>query len=329
MRPVWSVPMDTVDYEDHILAELAELKKEEKDWVLAQIRQAVKPQLSAQPVIPPTAATSRSDTWQPSWIQAACAIIALIIAFGGFAFWCGSLNSDVKYLQKDVSEIKMTLTSIQGGLLVLQTKAAAANPANPANQEEVKNVLAVAKKESISLPLPIIQEGGDRFIEASRESSNAWEPALQLISYRTVLNAHAWPSNGFGPLPAGKTWSYEPTNQAMRVVGRLLPELLFSAGLGVPSAQAARLNLIGKDANADIPTGPLFLILQGGSYRIDNQEIRSVFFKDVEIHYSGAPLIIENVTFINCTFVMDNGANTRSFGRTLLASERIDFRADS
>ena len=56
---------------------------------------------------------------------------------------------------------------------------------------------------------------------------------------------------------------------------------------------------------------------------------RSVFFEDVEVHYSGSPIILTNVTFINCTFVMDNGTNARALGLTLLASAKITFRTES
>jgi len=69
--------------------------------------------------------------------------------------------------------------------------------------------------------------------------------------------------------------------------------------------------------------------MHGGAYRIDNQQFRNVFFDGVEVHYSGAPLILENVTFINCTFVMDNNTNGRTLGKRLLASASVTFQTES
>lgn len=220
------------------------------------------------------------------------------------------------------------LDGIEKSLLTIRAKAVVSNPADSENLAEVRNILAVAKRKSISLPLPIVQEGGEKFIQAAKDTPSVWGAALELVSYRTVLNSNNGPSGSFGTLPRGKTWEYAPPDKEMMVPGKQKPNLSF-ADASVPSEQAARLERIGTNLNAEIPVGPLFLIMQDGAYRIDNQEIRSVFFKDVEVHYSGGPLILKNVTFINCIFVMDNGTNARSLGMTLLASAKITFRTES
>ena len=221
------------------------------------------------------------------------------------------------------------LDGIEKSLLTIRAKAVISNPADSENLAEVTNILAVAKRKSISLPLPVVQEGGEKFIQAAKDTPSAWGAALGLVSYRTVLNSNNGPSGSFGPLPLEKTWVYAPPDQEVMVPGKRKPTLAFSQGAGVPSEQAARLDRIGRNLNAEIPVGPSFLVMQGGAYRIDNQEIRSVFFEDVEVHYSGSPLILKNVTFINCTFVMDNGTNARSLGLTLLESAKITFRTES
>jgi hypothetical protein len=77
-----------------------------------------------------------------------CATIGVIIAFGGFAFWCGSLNSDVKYLQKDAAEIRTTLTTIQGTLFNMR---AAEDPGN------VLKELATAKPQVFAEALPALR----------------------------------------------------------------------------------------------------------------------------------------------------------------------------
>lgn len=231
-----------------------------------------------------------------------------------------TFRSETKH---DITDLKSGIKAINESLLALRIKAAISNPADPTSQAEVTTVLASAKKELIPLPLSVIQQGGERFVETAKSTPNVWGLALELISYRTDLNTESQP-HGFGPLPRGMNWTYGPSAaEAMAPT----PTLRYSAGEGVPSATAARLNRIGKDPNSGTPLGPLFLDMQGGAYRIDNQEIRNVFFRGVEVHYGGAPLILENVTFMNCTFVMDNDTNTRSLGKALLASTPVTFRA--
>ena len=59
---------------------------------------------------------------------------------------------------------------------------------------------------------------------------------------------------------------------------------------------------------------------------IDGKRIRHVVFDNVEIHYSGKPLILEDVTFINCAFVLENTEPGRKLGEEILASSPVNFR---
>jgi len=52
-------------------------------------------------------------------------------------------------------------------------------------------------------------------------------------------------------------------------------------------------------------------------------------FGGVEIHFAGKPVIIEDIVFRNCKFVMENPEPSRKREEKLLPSEKIDFRNDS
>jgi hypothetical protein len=61
---------------------------------------------------------------------------------------------------------------------------------------------------------------------------------------------------------------------------------------------------------------------------LEDEHFRNVVFEHVEIHYSGSPIVLENVSFISCVFVFDNNDRGRELGQALLASSgNVNFRA--
>jgi hypothetical protein len=69
------------------------------------------------------------------------------------------------------------------------------------------------------------------------------------------------------------------------------------------------------------------LLAIGGAVNLDGKDIRHVIFQDVEIHYTGKRLIMENVAFVKCRFVLENTEAARQLGEHLLASaQTVSFR---
>jgi hypothetical protein len=71
------------------------------------------------------------------------------------------------------------------------------------------------------------------------------------------------------------------------------------------------------------------LILNGGAVSLDDRYVRHAVFEGVEIHYSGKPLKLEDVLFINSIFILENTPSARQLGQTLLASSKVNFEKDS
>jgi hypothetical protein len=92
--------------------------------------------------------------------------------------------------------------------------------------------------------------------------------------------------------------------------------------------ETARYESIGQNLNTE--GGPPALVVRGGAVNLDGKDIRHVIFENVEIHYTGKPLILENVVFFNCTFVLDNNEPVRQLGEHLLASaETVNLASDT
>jgi hypothetical protein len=78
------------------------------------------------------------------------------------------------------------------------------------------------------------------------------------------------------------------------------PTVLVAGAL--PSADAARMDRIGLDRNADKPFGNQWILLFGGGFTLDGLELKHVVFRDVHVGYDGGPIEMEDVYFFNCTF---------------------------
>jgi hypothetical protein len=60
-------------------------------------------------------------------------------------------------------------------------------------------------------------------------------------------------------------------------------------------------------------------------FLLDGMLMKHVVLRNVTIFYSGAPVVLEDVTFVNCTFVLTNTEGARNFALAVLASAKTIF----
>jgi hypothetical protein len=214
-----------------------------------------------------------------------------------------------------------TLSSIRQSMLSQGITIAASNPTSPRALDEVRSTLADARKHSLPIPVSVVKNGGESFIKASENNSKAWDVALDLVTYRSSINKSPEHTTNRVPREARNTNFY-----VVGVTGKELPAV-FAVEPFVPGPQAARWDLIDRDQNAGIKMQTFWLVAKGGATSIDMQHLRNVVFEKTEIHYSGVRVILENVIFVNCTFLFDNVPNSRGLGEQLLATSAVNFRA--
>jgi hypothetical protein len=95
-----------------------------------------------------------------------------------------------------------------------------------------------------------------------------------------------------------------------------------------PREQAAQVMKIGKDLDAEQALGVAFLFGYGGGMILDGMQLRNVVFQEVHIVYSGGPLKMTNVFFLNCTFEMKPDTNTLKLASAALTpGPAISFAA--
>jgi|ERR1039458_8569166 hypothetical protein len=253
------------------------------------------------------------------------AIIGIVVAL--LAITLGALYQAFSHVKEEAEFRTNTRNQLEGftaQFIGLRALISANQPQNPQNQTAAKLVLAEARQRSFKLPVDVVEQAGGRFVEAAAEApqTQAWSVALDYVSYRSSLNSEARPPVEFAPLPPGVTLHYN-----LAVHPGIVGKLSFSTGLGVPIERAARADVIGQDGNVGLQLGPAFLSITGGIISIDLYHFRQVIFNGVEIHYSGKPVILENVLFINCKFVVDNDERGRQFAGQVLATAHVTWQA--
>ena len=98
----------------------------------------------------------------------------------------------------------------------------------------------------------------------------------------------------------------------------------------VPNADAARFELLRERLNATHPVGPDYLLIDGTPktvVNLDNLHLKNVIFRNTTIRYTGAPLRLENVSFVNCTFDVQYTPNAIALADSLLKNSAVEFSA--
>ena len=80
------------------------------------------------------------------------------------------------------------LALIEASVLALRATRASATPTDRKSQTDAREILATAKKDSLRLPVTLVQETGSSFIRASLNDVRAWDVALEFVAYRSSLN---------------------------------------------------------------------------------------------------------------------------------------------
>jgi hypothetical protein len=193
----------------------------------------------------------------------------------------------------------------------------------------VKNLLAVATDQDVKVDPRIVAKTGEKFIGASANNPAAWEGALATADYRSFLNGPAPSLETFYPLGSPSFPGIEMTHYRFGgVEGKPSPQLAPSLRR-VPVALSAHLEFIASPEKQEAQEGPKALLMVGGDLRLDGLSMRSVVLEGVTLHYEGGPVVLENVVFINCQFVIENVVNGRALGSQLLQASNVTFRIPS
>ena len=79
--------------------------------------------------------------------------------------------------------------------------------------------------------------------------------------------------------------------------------------------------------NREVKTGPIALQMFGGATSLDRMNIAHVTLVGVEVHYSGEPVVLQDVFFVNCTFVFDYSDRSSTLAEEIVSSRKVSFQS--
>ncbi len=229
-------------------------------------------------------------------------------------------NDTLKEMQDGIKEIR---ASIEG----MKLKQIGSNPENPKSIAEAKNILTSAASAGVKIDPNVVKDVGGQFLAAAQRTPSVWSSALLFINYRSFLN----------PLPSvlGRleavpnfTTHYDGHNIENREEKGGIPKVRVQmANLTTPPNLAQYRPITGPDQNADSPSGPGYLVITGAVMSLDGYFMKNIVIVNSRVAYSGGPVVLQNVTFVNCTFDLTAQPTGVRLADALLTSSATDFTA--
>lgn len=221
-------------------------------------------------------------------------------------------------------------------------QAITSRPLTKESIKEASSSISDAIEKKVPIPLETVIKSSNVLMKASRDERNplrssAWVAALQSISYKTILNEfnEAVPQVPWYEGGSHQSFSFGFLNKRdllnFSIGDNLAPKFLSTNRVQVPMDYAARYEPLDSSANKSLASGVQFLRVEFKDMplKIDNYFIKNVVIMNTEVHYQGGAVVLENVYFLNCKFVMDNEPNTRSLGEYVLVNSSVSLKLNS
>ncbi len=173
--------------------------------------------------------------------------------------------------------------------------------------EKGQTILAIAKSIDAKLN-PDSLAGYGKSVSALTKvpllSPAAWRDLTQAVEYRSFLNAEYAPKpSDFTPATGHEDYKNTINLFPDRPVDSHVPAVRVGfAGGHIPQEQSARLESLTDPQPHGSGFG--FFVVEGGNQAIvlDGMYIKNAIVRNARIIYNGAPVRLENVYFVNCTF---------------------------
>ena len=199
--------------------------------------------------------------------------------------------------------------------------------------ELVTSAITYAKDNNLPADPNDISSAGMSFLDLGPARPKAWEAAQSYLAYRTTFNRDLTAVQSAQEIATTqvdpKLLSEQQSYTIHAPDGFPLPTRL-SFGGNVPAERAAQMNLFGQEnENANATRHDEVLLIDGGGFYIDHIVMKHVIFRDSTIIYQGDPVVMEDVIFVNCTFLLNNAPSAIAFARQVFTNTAINFKVPS
>jgi hypothetical protein len=315
---------------------------------IADIQKALPAELPSPQPAPPNLTWLQRNPWAGAVIGA---FITAFLGAGLFGFFLpklidhaiGDLNSKIdgrieqKLKDHHFDDLRDSMHQMEGQVKALDDNvklllgksikqaASLSRPDLKRQLPQLDGILNAARLEKIPVDGSVVRDLSDKLAPLAKQNDQqAWDATLALASYHSVFNMNPFPG------------SFVKITPGSDVVSKyLIPPPPQERGAIVSTAKVptvskdvdARIEPINQNINPQNTVGNAFVQVTGGGIVLDGLRIRNVVFIGVHVVYDGAPLIMENVVFINCTFSIANTTAGQDLIAKSFASSNVTFTA--
>lgn len=295
--------------------------------------------------------------WMPPWLKQSLALI-LVLGAGGFILrdyipdkmvsatsdmrsTLGSVSADVASLKADVGQLKTDFKDMLNK--AFQRAYPAANTPGgpkPPTKERASNFFERGSA--------IIEMANSLGVGLDPDVTNRFGLDAIAASENVTLRDQAWKASGLSlhqrskqqelqALIESKNW-IQPRGpqEIIEALSRFLPGTkTYVSEMMAPRGRYWLAVVIGHEAQIEsvLPTSYEYGRLVGTGYQftppLDGHHFRNVIFENLNIVYHGGPLILENVSFINCQFEFSPSPNARNIAALIFSNKQVTFEKPS
>jgi len=255
----------------------------------------------------------------------------------------GSISTDVGNLKSDVGQIKTDLKDMFNKALEraypsVPTPEGLKQPGNASNTiERGSAIVEMANNLGIGLDPAIANRFGLEVIAASENATirdQAWKAMEASLRQRTqqdevvaaVRNVHWIKST----IPRELRVGLDEFFNQIDTYGSEMTATAQSTWLSVPIGAEDSIKQFHQKLQKlglPLPAYARFVGKGQATPPFDGIHFSNIVFENLHITYNGGPLILENVTFVNCSFSFQIDTASRSLAIALLTAPRITFRS--
>jgi hypothetical protein len=220
------------------------------------------------------------------------------------------------------------LKGIDSQLVSIRALIGANQPLKSANQAAAKDLLTQARQGKVPpIPGEIVDQAGRSFAEAGSSSPAAWDVALQYVNYRSVLNRDLKSVRDAKQIATTPTPAYLGAHYKAILDAAYLATTVITRGGKVPLNRAATMHeLGGSNPDEGQEYGAEVILVTGAHIILDNSFLKHVVIKDSTVFYHGQHVQLVDVTFADCTFVIEDNAEGHAFADAVLAKSPTEFQ---
>jgi hypothetical protein len=217
--------------------------------------------------------------------------------------------------------------------------------------DRAKSLLHSAQVLKLPARPTALSNAASTLLQASEASQlpqhSVWETIRELLNYQSSIstagavvervNSEARALGVAKPVYGVLLWkdqfSGEITLTSVGAMGRMRQ----TEGTSVPASISAILDPIGSPAAERPNEGAAYIIVGWRTTAlgeahiivpIDGLRCRNIVFRGCKIIYNGGPVILENVAFENCSFDVQDNADTARFVARYVGSRAVTFSSD-